>query len=96
MIKQHMAITKISLFKKTAQSHSEVLEMSIPEPSPLHSRLKRLSEEREKLQTELVQIQSMLLSIDELIAEEILRQVTGSSSGRSFIIDGNAEGEKGV
>ena len=43
-----------------------------------HSRLEQLSEELEKLKTVLVQIQSMLLSIEQLIAEEILNQAADS------------------
>jgi hypothetical protein len=53
-----------------------------------HSRLVQLSDEREKLKTELVQIQSMLLSIEQLIAEEILNQVAYSSHSTISALDG--------
>ena len=48
-----------------------------------YSRLQRLSEEQERLKTELVQIRSMLLSLEELIAEEILQQVGDSAHSKT-------------
>ncbi len=53
-----------------------------------YSRLQRLSEEQEQLKTELVQIQSMLLSLEELIAEEILRQAGDSAHSKTSTVDG--------
>jgi cell shape-determining protein MreC len=52
------------------------------------SRLEQLSDEQEKLKTELVQIQSMLLSIEQLIAEEILNQAAHSSPSTISALDG--------
>ena len=46
-------------------------------------RLRQLSEERDKLQTEFVQIHSMLLSIEELIVEEILNQASEPAPGKA-------------
>ena len=53
-----------------------------------HSRLEQLSDEQEKLNTELVQIQSMLLSIEQFIAEELLNQVAYSSHSTISALDG--------
>ncbi len=65
--------------------------MRIFENLRYHSRLEQLSEEREKLKTELVQTQSMLLSIEQLIAEEILNQAADSPHCVISITDGEAK-----
>lgn len=53
-----------------------------------HSRLEQLSDEQERLKTELVQIQSMLLSIEQFIAGELLNQVAYSSHSPISALDG--------
>ena len=63
------------------ESIVEVRKMGRLKAPPSSNRLERLSDERDKLKTELVQIHSMLISIEELIADEILRQAIDSPPG---------------
>ncbi|MBE0479907.1 MAG: hypothetical protein IBX68_02900 [Dehalococcoidia bacterium] len=41
----------------------------------MKSRLERLADEKERLQTELIQVHSMLLQTEELIVDELLKSV---------------------
>jgi flagellar biosynthesis chaperone FliJ len=50
-------------------------EVAESEEDGTKTELERLMEEKQSLQTQLVQIQSMLYLVDSYIAEELLRQV---------------------